>query len=92
MSWSILLSTNTPFDKGVRFIIISVLFVWILFVASPFEIQYHEKLIELYAQPAWRALLATAVFFSLMWCPRIGILLTLALFFYFHDIGAIVQN
>jgi len=89
--WSSLLDSSSSFDKTMRIFVAIVLFAWLLFVASSFEKTYNEKLIELYAEPLWRLLLVLAVFVSLLWCPRVGILATLAVFFYFHDVGAIIK-
>ena len=89
--WSSLLESGSSFDKSIRIFTAVVLFGWLLFIASSFEKTYDEKLIELYAQPLWRVLLVLGVFFSLLWCPRVGILTTLAVFFYFHDVGAIIK-
>ena len=83
--------SSSPFDRSARLFAAIALFCWVLFIASPFEVSYDEKLVELYAEPLWRSLLVLGVFFALLWCPRVGMLATVALFFYLHDVGAIVH-
>jgi hypothetical protein len=92
MYWSNLLASDSKFDRSFRLFVGTVLFLWVLFMGSSFETPYYKKMVELYAEPWWRALLVIALFIALIWCPRVGILLAVAAFFYLHDIGAIAET
>lgn len=84
------MTADSQFDASARLFVAVVLFLWVLIVATPFEYPYPDKLVELYQEPWWRALLVILVFFALLWCPRVGVLSAMAVYFYFHDVGAIV--
>ena len=92
MYWSNLLASDSHTDRAIRLFVGAVLFLWLLFTGTSFEAPYHEKMVELYAQPWWRAVLVLAVFFALLWCPRVGLLLAVAAFFYLHDVGAVAET
>jgi hypothetical protein len=58
--------------------------------SSLFEQEYHAKLIDLYVYPWWRILIIFLVITSALWCPRIGILVGLAVFFYLSDMNTLI--
>jgi len=58
--------------------------------SSLFEQEYHTKLIDLYVYPWWRILIIFLVITSALWCPRIGILVGLAVFFYLSDMNTLI--
>lgn len=92
MFWNELLKADSQFDGSARLFAAVLLFLWLLLVATPFEYPYPDKLVELYQEPWWRILLVLLLFFALMWCPRVGVLSALTVYFYLHDVGAIVQK
>lgn len=55
-----------------------------------FEEEYTRKLIDLYLFPWWRILLVLLVISSVMWCPRVGILVALIMFFYLSDMNTLL--
>jgi len=72
-------------DIYLRLILVGVLFLAILLFGSVFEISYPHRLVELYAYPWWRLFLVCFVVISTWWCPRVGLLAALAVFFYLND-------
>lgn len=62
-----------------------VLFMYALHVSTVFEIQYPEKLVVLYKHPWWRMFLVVLIALGYMWCPAVGVLLAIIVFFYLHD-------
>ena len=73
-------------DAGLRLTMVAVLFIWTLLYGSMFEIPYPKNLVELHSVPIWRFALALIVLFAAFWCPRVGILAALAVFFYLSDL------
>ena len=78
---NILESLETFIQYGVVFIVI----FFLLQYGSVFETSYSSQFVELYAFPWWRFLIVCLVLIGAWWCPRIGILLGLAAFFYLND-------
>jgi hypothetical protein len=56
----------------------------------PFETQYHPTLIELYMQPWGRLLTVLLVLTAAVWCPRVGIMVALVIFFYLGDMHTLL--
>ena len=56
-----------------------------------FEEEYSEKLTELYIYPWWRIMIVILVLTSAMWCPRVGILIALIVFFYLSDMNTLIK-
>lgn len=73
-------------DSTLRLTMVGILFIWTVLYGSAFEVPYSRNLVELHAVPAWRFALALAVLAAAYWCPRVGILAALAIFFYFSDL------
>lgn len=72
---------------------ILIIFIFIFLIAfhsTSFEIEYSNKLVNLYMNPLWRLLIVGLVIAAAMWSPRIGILVAFATFLYFSDVGALI--
>jgi hypothetical protein len=82
------------FDGNVDGILraLSVILIGIILVkySTIFEEEYTKKLTNLYIQPWWRFLIVFLLLTSIMWCPRVGILLALLIFFYFSDMDSLI--
>ena len=59
--------------------------------STTFEEEYSKKLIDLYIAPWWRLLVALLVLTSAVWCPRVGILIALIVFFYLSDMNTLIK-
>jgi hypothetical protein len=72
--------------------LVSVLIVGVLLIAysTVFEVEYSQKLIQLYMYPWWRVLLVLLVLCASLWCPRVAIVVALAVFFYLGDIHTLL--
>lgn len=68
-----------------KIIVGAILLVCILQVGTVFEVHYPTRLVELYAFPWWRLLIVLLVAIGAWWCPRVGLLVALAAFFYLND-------
>lgn len=73
-------------DAGLRIFFAAVFFIWNLFEGSKLASPYAPGLVRLYSYPLWRLALVALVFSAALWCPRVGILLALAVFFYLEDL------
>jgi hypothetical protein len=71
---------------------LSVIIIGIVLVkySTIFEEEYTKKLTNLYIQPWWRFLIVLLLLSSVMWCPRVGILMALLVFFYFSDMESLI--
>lgn len=68
-----------------KFIVGAILLLCILQVGTVFEVHYPTRFVELYAFPWWRLLIVLLVAIGAWWCPRVGLLVALAAFFYLND-------
>jgi hypothetical protein len=78
-------------DNTIKLIVAGIILVYILFFGSVFEISYSKRVVELYAYPWWRLLLVSLVGIGAWWCPRVGIVLGLAIFLYLNDMDTLTS-
>jgi hypothetical protein len=71
--------------------LIGVLFAWNLCYGALVETAYPQELVTLYAYPLWRVLLVIFLGAALVISPEVGILVALAVFFYFMDIAHFIK-
>lgn len=76
-------------DIGRILVILFAAFVLIR-TSSVFEEEYHAQLIDLYTSPWWRMLLVLFVIASAAWCPQVGIIVALVVFFYLSDMNTLL--
>jgi hypothetical protein len=72
-------------DAAARTIVTSIFFIWNLYEGSVFESPYDRTLVRLYSFPLFRFALVLLVLVAAYWCPRVGIMVALAVFFYIED-------
>lgn len=80
-----LLQENTRFEKGLRTFVTVFILGYVLLFSTVFEAHYPTRIVELYAYPWWRLLIVLLVAVGTWWCPRVGMALAIAVFFYFND-------
>jgi hypothetical protein len=73
-------------DKALRNLVVVFVLAYVLFFGSVFEATYPTRLVELYAYPWWRLAIVGLVGLGAWWCPRVGLALAIAAFFYLNDI------
>ena len=71
---------------------LAVVLVGIVIVkySTIFEEEYSQKLTDLYIHPWWRILVVLLVLSASIWCPRVGILVALVVFFYLSDMNTLI--
>lgn len=79
------LAPDNVFDATARVVVTSAFFIWNLYEGSVFEAPYDKTLFKLYGFPLFRLTLVLLVLASAYWCPRVGAMVALAVFFYFED-------
>lgn len=89
-SWPSFLSFQGTTDGIFRAIAVLVLAVVIVRYSTLFEEEYTKKLTDLYIHPWWRILVVLLAISSAIWCPRVGILVALIVFFYFSDMNTLI--
>lgn len=72
-------------DAAARTIVTSMFFIWNLYEGSVFESPYDKTLVKLYGFPLFRLVLVILVLAASYWCPRVGAMVGLAVFFYMED-------
>jgi len=90
ISWPMFLSFEGTTDGIFRAIAIFCATIVLVLYSSLFEEKYSEKLTDLYIYPWWRVLVVLLVVTSAIWCPRVGILMALLVFFYLSDMNTLV--
>jgi len=77
-------------DEFVQPLVILFAVIIVIQYSSLFETEYHTKLIDLYVYPWWRILIVLLAVSAAIWCPQIGILVALAVFFYLSDMNTLL--
>lgn len=72
-------------DATARILVTGIFFIWNLYQGSIFEIPYDKTLVTLYGFPLFRFTLVLLVLAAGYWCPRVGAMVALAVFFYIED-------
>jgi hypothetical protein len=88
--WPSFLSFHGNVDGVSRAILVLLIALLVVNYSTLFEEEYTRKLIDLYIYPWWRILLVLLVISSVMWCPRVGILVSLVMFFYLSDMNTLL--
>jgi hypothetical protein len=89
--WPSFLSFQGTTDGIFRAIAVLVAAVVIVRYSTLFEQEYTEKLTDLYIHPWWRILVVLLVLTAVIWCPRVGILVAMLVFFYLSDMNTLVM-
>ena len=72
-------------DATARIVVTAIFFIWNLYEGSVFEAPYDNALMNLYGFPLFRLVLVLLLVVATYWCPRVGIMVALAVFFYIED-------
>lgn len=88
--WPDWLSIDGTVDGVFRFLAILFVAFFIISYGALFEEEYSEKLTSLYIYPWWRILIVLLVLSSAVWCPRVGLLVAFAVFFYLSDMNTLI--
>lgn len=78
-------------DGIIQFIVIIIVAAILIMNSTVFETQYGDKLIDLYLRPWWRTLIILLVITSVLWHPRVGIIVALVAFFYLSDMETLMS-
>jgi hypothetical protein len=89
-SWPSFLSFQGTTDGIFRAVAVVLVGVIIIKYSTIFEEEYTKKLTNLYIHPWWRILIVLLIITSAIWCPRVGILVALVVFFYLSDMNTLV--
>lgn len=89
--WPSFLSFQGNTDGTLRAIIVLISTVIIIKYSSLFEEEYTKKLTDLYIYPWWRIMIVLLLASSAVWCPRVGILIALIVFFYLSDMNTLIR-
>ena len=73
-------------DSAARTGLTIVLLLWLVSYGTVFEMEYNPRLVELYKYPWWRFLVGLLLVAASLWCPRVGIMSAMVVFFYFMDL------
>lgn len=90
-SWPSFLSFEGSTDGIFRAVAVVLAGIIIVKYSTLFEEEYSQKLIDLYIYPWWRILVVFLTLTSAIWCPRVGILIALVVFFYLSDMNTLVR-
>ena len=80
------LEPDSVLDATARILVTAALFIWNLYEGSVLESPYPKELVRLYGFPLWRFVLVLLVVLASYWCPRVGAMLALTVFFYIEDL------
>jgi hypothetical protein len=69
-------------DGSFRMIVILGLFGWIVFEGLSLRTPYPSTIVALWDSPLWRLVLLFTVWLGAEWCPRVGLLTSIAVVMY----------
>jgi len=72
-------------DGSLRILTLVIAVVILVGYSTVFEVEYSQKLIQLYMYPWWRILAVLLVLTASLWCGRVAVLVALIVFFYVAD-------
>jgi hypothetical protein len=90
MHWPSFLTFQGTTDGIFRALSVVLATIVIVKYSTLFEEGYSKKLTDLYMHPWWRFLVMSLVLTAAIWCPRVGILVALAVFFYLSDMNTLI--
>ena len=90
-SWASFLSFKGSMDGLSRALFVFIIGLVIVKYSTLLETEYSDRLAKLYIEPWWRFLIVLLAVLAGMWCPRVGILMALLVFFYLADMGSLVS-
>jgi hypothetical protein len=90
-SWPSFLLFQGTTDGIFRAIAVLVAAVVVVRYSTIFEQEYTQKLTDLYIHPWWRILIVLLVLTAVIWCPRVGILVAILVFFYLSDMNTLIM-
>ncbi len=79
-------------DSAARTGLTIVLLLWLISYGTVFEMEYDPKLVEMYKHPWWRMLVGLLLVAASVWCPRVGIMAAMVVFFYFMDLETLTYS
>ena len=80
-----LFEEHTPFERHLRTAVTLIILAYVLLSSTVFSSTYPKRLVDLYAYPWFRLLLIGLVTIGAWWCPRVGLALAVAVYFYLND-------
>lgn len=89
-AWPSFLSFQGTTDGIFRAVSVVLAAIVIIKYSTIFEEGYTKKLTDLYIHPWWRILVVLLALTSAIWCPRVGILVALIVFFYLSDMNTLI--
>lgn len=91
-NWSEVLAPGGTIDKTARLLVTLIFFIWNVFDGAKFHTPYSYEWVTLYPIPYWRLFLVLTLIAAASWCPRVGVMVGLALFFYLGDMFHLTQQ
>lgn len=89
-AWPTFLSFHGTTDGILRALSVIIAAIVIVKYGSLFEEEYSKKLIDLYVYPWWRFIIVFLLITSAAWCPRVGIVVAVVVFFYLSDMNTLI--
>jgi hypothetical protein len=76
---------NTRAEKSLRTLVTVFILGYVVFFSTVLEAKYPARLVQLYQYPWWRLFVVGLVALGAWWCPRVGLAMGIAVFFYLND-------
>jgi hypothetical protein len=87
-----LFQEHSSAEEFLRTAVTVIVLGYVLLSGSVFEATYPTRMVELYAMPWWRLLIVSLVAIGAWWCPRVGLALAVAVFFYLNDMHTLTSS
>lgn len=79
------LTPGNKIDDIAKLAAVAFFILWNLSYGAPIHTRYPIAFVSLYEHPIWRFLLVGFMIAAISWCPRVGLMVAFALFFYLMD-------
>lgn len=80
------------YDLIARFFFSYFFYFWNVFEGAKIDTKYPKQLVVLYFYPLFRILLVTLLIAGCFWIESLGIMLALAIFFFFMDLQLLLYK
>jgi hypothetical protein len=77
-------------DGIFRILVVVLAAIIIVKYGTLLEEEYNKRLTDLYVYPWWRIISVLLIVAGAAWCPRVGLMIALVMFFYLSDMNILL--
>lgn len=87
-----IVESPSALDHFLRNLVVVLIAGYVLLKGSVFEASYPHAVVELYDHPWWRLMVVLLLAVGTWWCPRVGLVLGIAVYLYLNDMDLLTTR